>query len=106
MMVKKWAAAFNTGDPRKVVSLYRADGVLIPTLDQKILIGHNGMGPYFVNLLMKKGAKVVVNDFVSRNGVESGFYTFYLADGTQLGARFTFVPQGGKIQTHHSSAIP
>ncbi len=105
-MVKKWAAAFNTGDPRRVVALYRTDGVLIPTLEAKILVGHAGIGPYFVDLLMKKGAKVVVNDYLARSGVESGFYTFYLADGTQLGARFTFVPQGGKIQTHHSSAIP
>jgi hypothetical protein len=105
-MVRRWAAAFNSGDPRKVLALYRKDGVLIPTLEAKILIGRDGMLPYFVDLLVTKGAKVVVNDYLSRGKVESGFYTFYLADGTQLGARFTFVPQGGKIQTHHSSAIP
>ncbi len=105
-MVKRWAAAFNTGDPRQVVALYAGNGVLIPTLESKILVGHTGMGPYFVDLLLKKGAKVEVNDYLSRSGVESGFYTFTLADGTRLTARFTFVPQSGKIQTHHSSALP
>ena len=105
-MITKWAQAFNTGDPRKVVALYRPSAVLVPTLSKQIFLSEGEIGPYFVDLLMKKGAKVVVHDYVTRGGIESGFYTFHLADGTKLGARFTFVSRRGKIQTHHSSALP
>ncbi len=105
-MIKKWAKAFNSGDPRKVVALYRQNAVLVPTLSKQIFLTEDEIGRYFVDLLLKKGAKVVVHDYVTHGGVENGFYTFYLADGTRLGARFTLVSRWGKVQTHHSSALP
>jgi hypothetical protein len=103
--VTRWAEAFNSGDPKRVVSLYTKDAVLLATLCPELL-SKKAMSGYFYDLLVTKGAKVQVGKYVKVMGVESGFYVFRLDDGTKVVARFTFVPNGTHISTHHSSELP
>ena len=104
-IVVRWARAFNSGNPNKVLDLYAHDSVLLPTLCPELL-SKKAMKGYFHDLLVNKGAKVKVGKYVKVMGVESGFYVFNLADGNTVVARFTFAPQGRLISTHHSSEIP
>ena len=105
-LVVRWANTFNSGHPKQVVSLYCTDGVLVPTLEPAILLSRREIFTYLHDLIVNKGAKVQVNAYTKVSGVESGFYTFTLGDGSELVARFTFVPRRGKIVTHHSSEVP
>ena len=104
-IVTRWAAAFNSGDPRNLLSLYTNGSVLLATLCPELL-SRTAMAGYFHDLLINKGAKVQVGQYIKVKGVESGFYTFTLPDGESILARFTFVPNGQFISTHHSSELP
>ena len=105
-MIRKWVAAFNSGKAVNVSSLYRADSILLPTLDKSILLSRPLIHSYLENLIERQGAVVTLHDYTRRGNTEAGFYTFQLHDGDKIGARFTMTVRGGKIAAHHSSVIP
>lgn len=49
-----WNAALQTGDPRKVASLYAPDGVLLPTVSNQVRTDYESKVDYFTNFLKLK----------------------------------------------------
>jgi uncharacterized protein (TIGR02246 family) len=43
----RWNSALQTGDPEKVASLYAPDGVLLPTVSNKVRPDHATKVDYF-----------------------------------------------------------
>jgi|TARA_R110000824_G_scaffold193837_1_gene376270 hypothetical protein len=105
-MIRKWVEAFNSGNAANVTSLYRADSMLLPTLDKSLLLSRPLIHAYLENLIERQGAVVCLHDYTRRGNTEAGFYTFELGNGDKIAARFTMTVKGGKIAAHHSSIIP
>lgn len=114
----RWNAALGTGNPERVAALYADDGVLLPTVSNKVRTSHAEIKEYFSHFLESK-PRGVINEREVRvldedSAVDAGTYTFTLtnADGStrKLPARYTFVyeKRNGKwlIINHHSSAMP
>ena len=113
-LTERWLAAVGTGVPAAVTQLYDPRAVLLPTVDPRILVGHEAIKGYFVELFGKPGIRCVPwgVEYVQATGdscVLSGNYTFAWRGG-QIPARYTFVwafsTTHARILTHHSSAIP
>jgi len=113
----RWNDALQTLDPDKVVQTYAADAILLPTLENGPLIGHEAIRNYFVQFL-KKHPVGAIDTRTIRIGCNmafaSGLYTF-IVDGDQgmrvpVPARYTYIyePKGGRwlIAHHHSSIRP
>ena len=109
--IDTWINAVQTKDPDKVVSLYAADAVLIPTVSNQIRYTQDERRDYFVHFLAK-GPRCTVDSShiqqLSDNAITvSGIYTFVFEDRSQVSARFTFIfGQDGTISHHHSSLLP
>jgi uncharacterized protein (TIGR02246 family) len=115
-----WNSALATGEPTKVAALYKDDGVLLPTVSNKVRYNDEGKVDYFTAFLKLKPQGVINQNYVRFLSAEkdvaanSGIYTFTLtqADGSKkkVQARFTFVyakvDGAWKIVEHHSSALP
>lgn len=108
----EWNSTLQTGQPQKVVALYETNGILLPTLSNKVRHNHEEIEDYFTHFLAKTPqgkideANVRIFDQIAIN---SGVYTFTFNDGTTVQARFTFVYRwNGRrwmIIEHHSSQM-
>lgn len=113
----RWNAALATLDPNKVASLYAPDGVLLPTVSNKVRTTKAEIVDYFTTFLKLK-PQGVMNDSKVRllapdTGIHSGVYTFdVVKDGkpTKVQARFSFtykkIDGEWLIVDHHSSGMP
>ncbi|AYG61941.1 SgcJ/EcaC family oxidoreductase [Rhizobium jaguaris] len=109
----RWNASLATLDPQKVVENYAPDAVLLPTLSNKPRVTQEERKAYFKDFLKKK-PQGKIDSRTIRIGcnkvTDTGLYTFTMADGTKVPARYTFTyeVEHGKwlIASHHSSAMP
>lgn len=109
----KWNAALRTGDPKKVASLYDNEGVLLPTISNKVRRTQEEREDYFNDFLSRKPQGVIDESTIRLFGdiaIHSGIYTFTFGDNSKVQARFSFVyrasGQDWLIIEHHSSAMP
>jgi len=109
----QWNAAIQTGDPKTVAALYESNGILLPTLSNKVRHNHEEIEDYFVRFLANGPVGKIDEGNIRTFGemaINSGIYTFSFKDGTSVSARFTFVyrwnGQRWMIVEHHSSAMP
>lgn len=108
-----WNSALQTGEPGNVAALYASDGILLPTLSNKVRHNHEEIKDYFVHFLAKGPVGKIDEANVRLFGeiaINSGVYTFTFKDGSAAQARFTFVyrKDGDRwmITEHHSSQMP
>jgi uncharacterized protein (TIGR02246 family) len=114
-----WNSTLQTGEPEKVASLYAPDGILLPTVSNKVRTDHAGKVDYFTAFLQLKPFGVIDQSIVRFLTPEkdvasnSGIYTFTLQkpEGpVKVQARYSFVYRlidgEWKITEHHSSAMP
>ena len=109
----EWNRALQSGDAERVTALYADDAILLPTLSNDIRHNHVEIKDYFVHFL-HKGPTGVIDESNTRTFagilINSGIYTFSLADESSAQGRFTFVYRwGGErwlIIEHHSSLMP
>lgn len=109
----EWNSALQTGDPKKVAVLYAANGILLPTVSNKVRHNHEEIEDYFVHFLAKGPVGKIDEANVRTYGqlaINSGVYTFTFEDGSAVQARFTFVYRWNgerwMIVEHHSSQMP
>jgi uncharacterized protein (TIGR02246 family) len=113
----KWDAALQTGDPETVADLYAKDGVLLPTVSNKVRTDHAAIVDYFHHFLELKPKGTLNEIHVTCLGddtaINQGIYTFDVVKGGQpskVQARYSYVyhKEDGewKIVSHHSSAMP
>ena len=112
-LFEQWNNALQTGEPKKVAALYASDAILLPTVSNQVRHNHAEIEDYFVTFLAKepKGTIDEANLRVLGDiAINSGVYTFSLAGGVSVQARYTFVYRNidGQwlIIEHHSSAMP
>ena len=108
-----WNNALQTGDPKKVAALYETNGILLPTVSNKVRHNHEEIEDYFVHFLAKGPVGKIDEANVRTFGqiaINSGVYTFTFKDGAVVQARFTFVYRWNgerwMIVEHHSSQMP
>lgn len=109
----EWNSALQTGDPKNVAALYEGNGILLPTVSNKVRHNHDEVEDYFVHFLAK-GPQGKIDEANVRTfgdvAINSGVYTFTFKDGAVVQARYTFVyrwnGQRWMIVEHHSSAMP
>jgi len=110
----RWNRSLMSGDPEKVVECYAPDAVLLPTFSAGPCLTQAERRGYFEHFMRKKPRGRIDESHVRIFGdiaVDSGLYSFVLADGRITRARYTFVYRrdgngGWKIIEHHSSALP
>lgn len=109
----EWNSALRTGDPKKVVALYETNGILLPTVSNKVRHNHEEIEDYFVHFLAKGPVGKIDESNIRTFGemaIHSGVYTFTFSDGVSVQARFTYVYRWDgelwKIVEHHSSQMP
>lgn len=108
-----WNAALQNGDPKKVAELYETNGILLPTVSNKVRHNREEVEDYFTHFC-KKGPIGTIDEANIRSygdiAINSGIYTFTFRDNTVVQARYTFVyrwnGQTWKIIEHHSSQMP
>jgi len=115
-LFNQWNTSLQTKDPNKVAENYAPNGILLPTVSNKIRHNRAEIADYFKHFLESnpRGEITEHNIHIFNNlAINSGAYTFYLTkDGktTIVPARYTFVyqKQGEQwlIIEHHSSAMP
>ena len=115
---EEWSEALRSGDAKRVTELYAVNGVLVPTLSNRVRVGHAEIQDYFRGFLAKQpsGAKVEQSTLriYGDIAVNSGIYLFEFSPAggvsKSLRARFTFVYHwcGDRwlIVEHHSSLMP
>lgn len=109
----EWNSALQSGNPKNVVALYETNGVLLPTVSNKVRHNPEEIEDYFVQFLAK-GPKGKIDEANIRTfgdiAINSGVYTFSFNDGASVQARYTFVyrwnGQRWMIVEHHSSQMP
>ncbi len=113
-----WFQAVSSGNPNKVLELYKKDAVLLPTLSNEVHDLPEERLNYFKMFTSLKNIKGTINEIhtqkLSDNVVnQSGIYTFtFEKDGkiVKVPARFSFtlVKDGNKwvVAEHHSSKMP
>ena len=112
----RWAATVATRDVDKILELYAADAILVPTLSNQVRDCDDSRRNYFENLLANDGLVCdiqVLKKRVSRKlgtVVVGGLYTFVYRDGGEqrsVPARFLFtferINDEWLITGHHSS---
>ena len=109
----EWNDALISGDPKKVAALYESNGILLPTVSNKVRHNHEEIEDYFVHFLAKGPSGKIDEANIRTFGqlaINSGVYTFTLQDGSAVQARYTFVyrwnGQRWMIVEHHSSQMP
>lgn len=112
-LFNEWNNALQTGNPRKVAALYETNGILVPTVSNKVRHNPEEIEDYFVHFLAKGPAGKIDEANVRIFGqlaINSGAYTFTFKDGAVVHARFTFVYRWNgerwMIVEHHSSQMP
>lgn len=109
----EWNGMLQTGDPQKVTPLYETNGILLPTVSNKVRHNHEEIEDYFTHFLAKGPVGKIDEANIRTFGqiaINSGIYTFSFKDGSSVQARFTFVyrwnGQRWMITEHHSSRLP
>ena len=116
-LFERWNTALQTGKPDEVVKLYAPNGILQPTVSNKIRATPAEIKDYFEHfMLLKPKGSInyrqirVLND---NTALDSGAYTFNVVkDGkpSKVRARYTYVYAkingDWKIINHHSSSMP
>lgn len=109
----RWNASLATLDSAKVAANYAENAILLPTLSNTPRLTQEQRVDYFDHFLEKRPVGSI-DSRVIRIGcnmaADSGTYTFALADGTKVPARYTYTYEfiDGKwlITGHHSSMMP
>lgn len=112
----RWNASLATGKAEEVAKNYAVDGVLLPTVSNKVRRTPAEIQDYFVHFLELKPQGVINERSIRIYGdvaIDSGIYTFTISkDGKEdkVGARYTFVYRNKgddwRIIEHHSSKLP
>ena len=113
----RWNAALATGNPDEVVKLYAPNGVLQPTVSNRVRTTPADIKEYFEHFLLLKPQGVInsreIRVLDSNTALDSGVYTFSLVKEdkpVKVQARYTFLYEKikgkWKIMNHHSSAMP
>lgn len=109
----RWNAALASGDPDRIAQKFAKDGVLLPTISNKMRLDHAGIRDYFERFMKLKPQGEIEEHYVRRYGdiaINSGTYKFTFGSGEQTRARFTFIYRwdGDRwlILEQHSSAMP
>jgi len=109
----EWNAALQSGDAHRVVALYAAHSILLPTISNVPRITEPDKLDYFEHFMAlgprgKIDTRWVEIDCAS--AIEAGIYTFTFADGSSARARYSFtyrnVDGHWLITSHHSSRMP
>lgn len=112
-----WNAALQTGDPKKVASLYAEGALFLPTFDNNLYIGPKQAEKYLKNFLLKEPVGEIIKDgfmFTSPNTYNHmGLYDFTVGpkeERSRAHAKFTYTWQQNdsgiwKILLHHSSPL-
>lgn len=114
--LENWISTLSTKDPKKMVSLYKKDAVLLPTLDGTVRNTNEKIEEYFESFL-KKGPSCNIQEIqdiqLSDTAVSVvGHYGFSFKDNSTANARFTYIftkdDKSNKwlIAHHHSSLKP
>jgi uncharacterized protein (TIGR02246 family) len=114
---KEWQAAYDSRDPKRIVSLYDEEAVLWGTTAKTIASNPTAIWEYFKDAASRPNARVVIGEQHIRvfgdTAFNSGYYTFMdVRDGQAVPrpARFTLVfhKKTGKwlVVAHHSSTLP
>lgn len=109
-----WNQALQTGDPRKVSSLYAEKSILLPTLSNQPRLTSVEKEDYFHHFLEKRpSAKIDFREIEigCDMAVDSGLYTFTFAKtGEVISGRYSFTYRWDGSQwliiSHHSSLLP
>ncbi|MDP6363656.1 MAG: SgcJ/EcaC family oxidoreductase [Candidatus Poseidoniia archaeon] len=111
-LLREWVSAVESGDPRRVASLYAEDALLLGTFSAAERVGPGAILAYFEELLEAAVGVEIVSEqpFCGSEFASScGLYNFILG-GKVVEARysFVFVKEGNdwKIRSHHSSLVP
>jgi len=113
----QWNASLQTGEPAKVVANYADNGVLLPTVSNKVRTTPAEMKDYFEHFLTLSPYGVIDQQHIRIEGntaINAGIYTFTINkndEEKQVQARYTFVYERQPnnewlIVNHHSSAMP
>lgn len=112
-LFNEWNNALQTGEAKKVTALYETNGILLPTVSNKVRHNHKEIEDYFVHFLAKGPVGTIIESNVrtfSQIAINSGVYKFTFKDGVTVQARFTFVYRWNgerwMIIEHHSSQMP
>lgn len=114
---KAWQAAYDSRDPKNIVSMYDTEAVLWGTAAKTIAPNPTAIWEYFKGAAARPNARVVIGEqhirVFGETAFSSGYYTFSDVREGQVvprPARFTLVfhKNSGKwlIVAHHSSAMP
>ncbi len=110
----RWNQVLQTGDTRKIVSLYAERSILLPTLSNKPRLTPSEKEEYFIHFTEKRPfAKIDFREIeIGCNmAVDSGLYTFTFAKtGEVVSGRYSFTYRWDGSQwvivSHHSSLMP
>ena len=109
----RWNTALQSGRPERVAALYADRSVLLPTLSSKPRITAEDKLDYFAHFLGQKPVGRVETTWIDigcNTAIDTGLYTFALANGRSVKARYTFTyrydAEGWRITSHHSSVLP
>jgi uncharacterized protein (TIGR02246 family) len=114
---KAWQAAYDSRDPKNIVSMYDTEAVLWGTTAKTIAPNPAAIWEYFKDAASRPNARVVIGEqhirVFGETAFNSGYYTFTDVREGQVvprPARFTLVfhNKAGKwlVVAHHSSAMP
>jgi uncharacterized protein (TIGR02246 family) len=113
----RWNAALATGNSSEVVKLYAHDGILQPTVSNKIRATPEEIKDYFDHFLALKPHGIInyrqIRILDDHSAFDSGAYTFDIVKNdkpAKVRARYTYIYKkidgDWKIVNHHSSAMP
>ena len=114
-IVKQWEESIALRSPKKMLSFYSNDAVLLATFEP-IIVGKKDILEYFKMFPSKDDIQCKITSNITQidedgdSIIASGLYTFsYLKYGKRrkvVKARYTYVINEGRIITHHSSLVP
>lgn len=113
-LLDRWFRSLTTGRAELVMSLYAPGSVLLPTLSGRMRVSLEEKLNY-LRWFVARGPIGAIDRRVIQTGLgwatDTGHYTFFfLADGSQIQARYTFTycwdGQRWLIASHHSSVCP
>lgn len=114
----QWNSALQTGDAKKVASLYSPESTFLPTVSDKFIRGQEEAEGYFEHFLEKNPTGEIIDETVRvispDSYLHSGMYNFEVGQEDKretLEARFSFIwkkDEAGQWQIihHHSSVKP
>ena len=114
-ILHKWEEYFNNQNLKDILNLYHPKSSLIPTFSSSILFDQNDIKEYFIFLFQEQQGSVNIQNesIVEQKIVEKvylsiGNYIFYLSQGREYPARFSFILDislENPIKHHHSSPV-